>query len=114
MEPPLHSGVQHGKAAELSTACAARGRGAPRAGRGGGGRWLGRGLKLERNGDETAVCRRRNACLVDNDRSGHLDAAEVKELARKLKLDLSDEDAKVAMEKMDADCNGTVDFDEFF
>ena len=51
---------------------------------------------------------------VDNDRSGHLDAAEVKELARKLKLDLSDEDAKVAMEKMDADCNGTVDFDEFF
>ena len=51
---------------------------------------------------------------VDNDRSGHLDAAEVKELARKLKLDLTDEDVKVAMKKMDADGNGTVDFDEFF
>jgi ankyrin repeat protein len=51
---------------------------------------------------------------VDTDRSGHLDADEVKELARKLKLNLSEEEAKAAMEKMDADGNGTVDFDEFF
>eukprot|EP01044_Picomonas_judraskeda_P019871 COSAG03_NODE_4287_length_1606_cov_10.755143_1_plen_92_part_00 len=43
-------GVQHGKAAELSTACAARGRGAPR----GGGAWLAArvqtGEKRGRNG----------------------------------------------------------------
>ena len=45
-----HPGVQHGKAAELSTACAARGRGAPR----GGGAWLAArvqtGEKRGRNG----------------------------------------------------------------
>ena len=44
------TGVQHGKAAELSTACAARGRGAPR----GGGAWLAArvqtGEKRGRNG----------------------------------------------------------------
>ncbi len=51
---------------------------------------------------------------VDEDRSGHLDADEVKELARLLKLHLSEEEAQIAMEKMDADGNGTVDFDEFF
>ena len=43
-------GAQHGKAAELSTACAARGRGAPR----GGGAWLAArvqtGEKRGRNG----------------------------------------------------------------
>ena len=48
IQPTL--GVQHGKAAELSTACAARGRGAPR----GGGAWLAArvqtGEKRGRNG----------------------------------------------------------------
>ena len=48
--PRMNVGVQHGKAAELSTACAARGRGAPR----GGGAWLAArvqtGEKRGRNG----------------------------------------------------------------
>ena len=47
---PFKNGAQHGKAAELSTACAARGRGAPR----GGGAWLAArvqtGEKRGRNG----------------------------------------------------------------
>jgi hypothetical protein len=51
---------------------------------------------------------------VDKDRSGLLDAGEVKQLAKKLKLELSEEDAQIAMEKMDADGSGEVDFDEFF
>ena len=38
----------------------------------------------------------------------------MKQLAKKLKLELSEEDAQIAMEKMDADGSGEVDFDEFF
>ena len=51
---------------------------------------------------------------MDDDGSGLLDADEVQLLAKKLGLEMTQEDAQQAMETMDTDASGEVDFTEFF
>ena len=57
---------------------------------------------------------RRLFAQVDEDNSGRLDVSEVQILAKNLGLDMSPEEAFQAMETMDADSSGEVDFSEFF
>ena len=57
---------------------------------------------------------RRLFTSVDDDGSGLLDADEVQLLAKKLGLEMTQEDAQQAMETMDTDASGEVDFTEFF
>jgi Ca2+-binding EF-hand superfamily protein len=51
---------------------------------------------------------------IDVDGSGTLDREEVALCAKKLGAPLSEEALEAAMQTMDADGNGSVDFDEFF
>ena len=51
---------------------------------------------------------------VDEDGSGTLDAEEVQQLASRLGLKLDRVAAKAAMDVMDADGGGDVDFEEFW
>ena len=51
---------------------------------------------------------------VDEDGSGTLDAEEVQQLASRLGLKLDRVAAKEAMDVMDADGGGDVDFEEFW
>jgi hypothetical protein len=50
----------------------------------------------------------------DADNSGSIDAAEFQVVANALGNTLTDEQAAAALEKLDTDGNGTVDFDELF
>ena len=51
---------------------------------------------------------------VDEDSSGHLNTAELKQLAAKLGLELDDSQAAEAMAAIDVDGDESVDFEEFF
>ena len=51
---------------------------------------------------------------VGKDKSGLLDVVEVKALAKQLGWVMGDEDEQQAMEKIDDDNSGEVDFQDFF
>jgi calmodulin len=51
---------------------------------------------------------------VDEDRSGLLDAGELKTLTRMFGVELTDEELEMAMLQIDNDGSGEVDFDEFY
>ena len=51
--------------------------------------------------------------LFDTDRSGHIDANELKEVMRALRIELRDEEVRKMIADVDPDASGTIDFDEF-